>query len=131
MATIRLTAKEAAQMPQLKMAKRNRPAKKEKELPYPGFENECRKRGIPIPLREQPVCEGRRWKMDFYWPIYSVVVEVEGGVWQQGRHTRGAGYIADCEKYNEISLRGLTLIRVTPKDLETGKVFDWLRRAGL
>lgn len=49
----------------------------------------------------------RKWKIDFYLPEYGIAIEIEGGAWTRGRHTRGKGFINDMEKYNEISIAGL------------------------
>lgn len=42
----------------------------------------------------------RRWKADFRIEGYQILVEVEGGAFSNGRHTRGEGYTSDCEKYS-------------------------------
>lgn len=55
----------------------------------------------------------RRWRFDFACPITKTAVEIEGGHWTGGRHTRGAGFEADCEKYNEAALEGWTVFRLT------------------
>jgi len=59
----------------------------------------------------------RQWRIDYAIPSLKVAIEVEGGIWSNGRHTRGSGFIRDMEKYNALSLSGWTLIRVTPKSL--------------
>ncbi|MDO8303927.1 MAG: hypothetical protein Q7T18_11865 [Sedimentisphaerales bacterium] len=51
-------------------------------------------------------------------PEARVSVEVEGGVWIQGGHTRGAGYSSDLEKYNAAAALGWIVLRFTPKMLE-------------
>jgi len=64
----------------------------------------------------------RRWRSD--WSLTNpqtgrkVLVEVEGGVWTGGRHTRGEGYTLDCEKYNAAAERGYYVLRYTPAMLE-------------
>lgn len=53
----------------------------------------------------------RRWRFDFaYWPA-KVAIEIEGGVYSRGRHTRGSGFVADCEKYNAAAELGWTVLR--------------------
>ena len=44
------------------------------------------------------------WRFDFAYPQYMIAVEVEGGVFSKGRHTRGVGYSNDREKYNHAQL---------------------------
>jgi hypothetical protein len=86
---------------------------------------------LPIHTREFRFCEHRRWKSDYCWIIgdKKVLLEVEGGVFSQGRHTRGTGYTQDCEKYNEASLLGYTVLRVTKEHLLNGKAIEWVKRA--
>lgn len=67
----------------------------------------------PTPTREWRVCPTRKWRFDFAWPAHRVAVEVEGGVYSEGRHTRGRGFEADCEKYNIAAASGWCVIRLT------------------
>ena len=56
---------------------------------------------------------GRRFAFDFAWVQQRVAVELEGGTWSGGRHTRGAGYENDCKKYNLAVLEGWAVLRFT------------------
>lgn len=56
---------------------------------------------------------GRKWRFDRAWPEHKVAVELEGGVYTQGRHTRGAGFETDCEKYNTATAMGWRVFRLT------------------
>ncbi len=56
----------------------------------------------------------RKWRFDSAWPEKMVAVEFEGGIWTNGRHTRGKGYENDCEKYNNALLLGWRVFRLTP-----------------
>ena len=67
----------------------------------------------PLPECEYRFHGKRRWRFDFAWPRALVAVEVEGGTWQRGRHTRGAGYRGDCEKYNAAAVNGWRVLRFT------------------
>ena len=84
---------------------------------------------LPIPQREHQFTPPRRWRFDFAWPHSLVAVEVEGGIWTNGRHTRGAGFLADCEKYNEATLLGWRILRVTREHIESGQALRWIERA--
>jgi len=68
----------------------------------------------------------RRWRADFALPAEKprLLVEVEGGIWVQGRHSRGAGYISDCKKYNAAVLLGYRVIRVTGEMIRDGSALD-------
>jgi len=84
---------------------------------------------VPLPEREVRFHPTRKWRFDFYWPDLMVAVEVEGGIWVRGRHNRPASFIKDCEKYNEAALMGITVLRVTDKQIKDGSALDWIRRA--
>jgi hypothetical protein len=75
-----------------------------------------KKEGL-VPVTEHKFHPTRKWRFDYAFPDSMVAVEVEGGVWTGGRHTRGAGFIADMEKYNTALLHGWRVYRVTPKTL--------------
>lgn len=82
----------------------------------------------------EPVCEfrfhqTRRWRADFAWPERLLMVEVEGGVFSNGRHVRGKGFEADCEKYSEAALDGWRVIRCTGTHIKSGEAVEWIRRA--
>lgn len=69
----------------------------------------------------------RRWRIDYAIVEKKIAIEVEGGAYTQGRHTRGAGFVADMEKYNELTRQGWRLIRITPKDLITVKTLNLIK----
>lgn len=66
------------------------------------------------PLRQEHQFQhGRRWRFDFAHPQTRTAIEIEGGQWSGGRHTRGSGFGKDCEKYNAAALEGWTVFRLT------------------
>ena len=75
--------------------------------------------GLPEPTLEYRFDAKRRWRFDYAWPAQKVALEVEGGVFTRGRHTRGAGFLKDIDKYNAATLAGWKVLRVTPKELLT------------
>ena len=85
--------------------------------------------GLPRPEREFRFHPRRKWPFDFAWPERRLALEVEGGTWTNGRHTRGTGFAADCEKYNEATLLGWRVLRVTGEQVMDGSALDWVRRA--
>lgn len=94
--------------------------------------------GFPRPKREYKFHATRKWRLDFYWDAkdtrsFPVAVEVEGGTFMRGmnRHTSGVGFQKDCEKYNEVALARIVLLRVTGTHVKDGRAIDWLRRAAL
>ena len=70
---------------------------------------------VPPCLTEYQFHPERKWRFDFAWPEQKVALEVEGGSWMAGRHSRGAGFNADMEKYNAAVLAGWKVLRVTPQ----------------
>ena len=60
----------------------------------------------------------RRWKIDVAWPDLKIAVELEGGIFTKGGHTRGRGYSRNCEKYNALAMLNWTLLRYTTIDLD-------------
>lgn len=86
--------------------------------------------GLPPPVREYRFHPVRKWRLDFCWPEdHRLAVEVEGGIWTQGRHTHPAGYMADVEKYNTLTLMGWRLIRVTGDMIRKGEALKLIERA--
>ena len=78
---------------------------------------------------EYKFCPERRWRFDYAWPSLKIALEVEGGIWTGGRHTRGKGFLGDLEKYSEAAVRGWCVLRVTPDTLITMDTIELLRRA--
>lgn len=70
-----------------------------------------------MPAQEYRFHPRRRWRFDFAWAQRKVALEIEGGVWTQGRHTRGQGYLRDLEKYNAAAVIGWRVLRLTPQQI--------------
>ncbi|HEE5399805.1 TPA: DUF559 domain-containing protein [Acinetobacter baumannii] len=62
----------------------------------------------------------RKWRADFLITNTKILVEVEGGIWNGGRHTRGKGYIGDMEKYNSAAMMGFTVLRFSTEQVKAG-----------
>jgi len=123
---------------QLAQAKRPKTISREPDLaPEPKIKHEFDRaevflralevRGLPRPEREWKFDAKRRWRFDYAWPQQMIALEVEGGVWTGGRHTRGAGFLKDVEKYNRAAVLGWRLLRVTPDKLVSFGTFEMLR----
>jgi hypothetical protein len=72
---------------------------------------------IEVPTPEYKFHNTRKWRFDYCWIDKKIALEVEGGVWTNGRHTRGSGFIKDMEKYNNAALLGYRIIKCTPTSL--------------
>ncbi len=68
--------------------------------------------------KEYKFSDGRRFRFDYYH-IEGVAVELEGGVWSKGRHTRPTGFLNDMEKYNLAASMGILVFRVPSHDIST------------
>lgn len=82
--------------------------------------------GLPEPVRELKFHPVRRWRFDFAFVNEKVAVEVEGGVFSGGRHTRGSGFVGDCEKYNSATQMGWRVFRVTGGMVKNGEALKLL-----
>jgi len=80
--------------------------------------------------REYQFHPTRKWRFDFAWPLEKFAVEIEGGVWSNGRHNRGKGFIEDCIKYNEAVMLGWRVIRVTTEMVKSGEAMAYIERKG-
>lgn len=84
--------------------------------------------GLPEPEREQRFHPVRKWRADFMWRRQQLIVEVEGGTWQVGRHQRPEGFERDCRKYNEAALRNWKVLRFTRAMIESGEALAQIMR---
>lgn len=92
------------------------------------FDQLCAKWGLPIPVHEYQFHPERKWRFDYLFDGW-LALEVEGGVYTGGRHTRGEGFLGDIEKYNAAAIMGFTVIRCTPEEVESGAAFALVKRA--
>ena len=84
---------------------------------------------IKRPEREYVFARPRRWRFDFCWVEERIGVEIEGGIWTGGRHTRGKGFEADCEKQNHAQLNGFQVYRFSPTHVARGDAVEIVRKA--
>lgn len=82
--------------------------------------------GLPEPVTEHRFHPVRRWRFDYAFLDHKVAVEIEGGVWSGGRHTRGKGFLGDLEKYNTAQKMGWKVYRFTPQQLRSGETANFL-----
>lgn len=71
----------------------------------------------------------RDWRFDFAFPDAMLAVEVEGGAWTNGRHTRGAGFAGDCDKYNAATMLGWRVLRFLPAKVYSGEALAMIQEA--
>jgi very-short-patch-repair endonuclease len=79
----------------------------------------------------------RRWRADFAvggrWGLDSmlshVLVEIDGGAFIGGRHSRGQGVANDAEKQSAAAILGYRVIRATPAQVADGTALSWIKAA--
>ena len=85
--------------------------------------------GIPVPLAEHPFCTGRKWRFDFAWPARRVAVEVQGGIWTRGRHTRGAALVKEHDKLTMAAVLGWRILYCQPEDVASTRFARQIKAA--
>ena len=71
----------------------------------------------------------RMWRFDYAIPEHRIAIEIDGGVWQIGRHNRPKGYIADLDKFNHAAALGWRVLKFTPQQKLTTKALRLIREA--
>lgn len=66
----------------------------------------------------------RKYLYDFHIRGEQLLCEVQGGIWVQGKHTRGAGYENDCKKMIFAQLNGYRIFYFTPGMVHSGEALD-------
>ena len=81
--------------------------------------------------REFKFCQDRKWRADFHLVDKMILIEVEGGIWSGGRHTRAKGYLGDMEKYNSATALGYSVYRYSTEQVKSGMAIkEILKRIG-
>lgn len=79
--------------------------------------------------REYKFHPDRKWRFDYARITEpALAIEIDGGAWSAGRHTRGKGFIADMEKQNYAVLLGWRVLRFTPQQVLKGEAIAFIRR---
>ena len=76
--------------------------------------------GLPTPEREYRFAPPRRYRADFAYPEKKILVEVQGGIYTRGAHSRGVGLERDYEKLNLAQLNGFRVFQFSRKMIESG-----------
>lgn len=82
---------------------------------------------LPEPQTEFRFNPNRKWRFDFAFPMEKIALEVEGGIWSGGRHSRPTGIMGDIEKYNSAATLGWRVLRVTPQNLCMAETIELLK----
>lgn len=87
-----------------------------------------RAKGLPAPAHEFRFHPRRLWRFDLSWPDYKLAVEVHGGVYSQGRHTRGSGFTKDREKINAAIEMGWSVLEYSTEQVVSGEAIRQIER---
>ena len=83
---------------------------------------------LPMPKWQYQIGgSGHKW--DFGWESRRVLVEVQGGTYARGAHTRGAGYAADRIRSNLAQLDGWLVLEFTGGQVQDGTALDTIKVA--
>src|SRR6187455_3881784 len=85
--------------------------------------------GLPTGVGQHPVVTGRQFRFDRAWPDHMVAVEVQGGVWTNGAHSRGSGVQRDCLKLSMAAAVGWRVLPVTREMIESGEAVRLIAQA--
>lgn len=87
--------------------------------------------GLPVPRTQfKFAAPDRLWRADFAWlDPYWLLVEVDGGTFIAGRHSRGAGIREDFEKLNDAVVRGWRVLRFEVEHVKRGYALTTIERA--
>ena len=110
-------------MPRLRYRDKSPPSRLEAK-----FALSWRSFGVPELEREFRSHAERKWRADF------AHIEIEGGLWIQGRHNRPQGFAADAEKYLEAALAGWRVLRLTELQITAPmieRIVTFIRTAGV
>jgi very-short-patch-repair endonuclease len=88
-----------------------------------------RTEGLPEPEREYRFHPVRRWRFDFSYPERKIGIEVQGGTYIRGAHSRGTGLERDYEKYNQAQVLGWDVYQFSRKMIESGEAIETIRKA--
>lgn len=86
--------------------------------------------GMGKGLRQRLDAAGMRdFRFDFCFKEEKLLIEVDGGIYSGGRHTRGAGFEDDCTKINQAVLMGYRVLRFGPTAIKSGVALQCIEAA--
>lgn len=80
------------------------------------------------PVREHQFHPKRKWRFDFAYPDLMIAIEIEGGIWTQGRHITPQGFMRDIEKYNAAAELGWRVFRIPAHEIHKIKYYEQISR---
>ena len=75
-------------------------------------------------VREYRFHPTRQWRFDYAIPDLRIAIEIDGGIWINGRHNRASGYLGDMEKFNTAATLGWVVLKFTPLEQYSQKTLE-------
>lgn len=94
------------------------------------FEAQWQLLGGPALEKEHYFNPERQWHSDYLHRPTMTLIELEGGAYSAGRHTRPKGFVEDVFKYNSATMLGYRVVRIATGMANADylrQLIDWLR----
>ncbi len=74
----------------------------------------------------------KRWKADFAFVDQMLLIEVDGGIWVNGKHVRSGSADNERIRQNAATCLGYAVLRFTPKMLDNAvdTIVHWMEAHG-
>lgn len=86
----------------------------------------CKTNGFTVPVTEHYFCKPRLYRFDLAWPDDFCAIDIQGGGWVTGHHSRGQGLADDCEKMSLAAINGWRVLLCTHDQIKSGKLYEWI-----
>ena len=70
--------------------------------------------------REYVYAPPRKFRADFFLPLYAILVEVQGGIFNRKAHGSISGVLKDNERLNAATKAGWRMLRFSPDQVDNG-----------
>lgn len=84
--------------------------------------------GLPPHVAEYRFHPVRKWRFDYAWPDRKIALEIDGGLFVNGGHSRGKAREGDYEKDANALILGWRVLRVSTGQMKSGFALLWLKQ---
>lgn len=85
--------------------------------------------GLPLGAGQYRFVPGRLYRFDRAWPEQFVAVEIQGGLWVNGAHSRGSGVERDCVKLSIAAALGWRCLPISKAMIASGQAVELIAQA--
>ena len=86
--------------------------------------------GLPLGEGQYRFVPARLYRFDRAWPGHGMVaVEIQGGLWVNGAHSRGSGVERDCVKLSIAAALGWRVLPISKAMIEDGTAVELIAQA--